>query len=348
MQSVRKSACRRKLTVQRVGFTLVELVVVVAIIALLMALLLPAINSVRRTARDAEVRKDISDLEQAIAQFKVSFGSEPPSYIELFANQSDWDLPANARYKGLVKQLWPKFDFTDCGGASSGMPGSMVFTLPNTSTATVLKLNGSECLVFFLGGMLDPASGAFTGFAKDPANPFASAAVVTNREGPFFEFKGALKTPVTASIAADDSRWSGRLVDKDKDWVPEYRDSLPQQQAPYAYFNGVSGTYRTTPWTMGSTWQNTDCQEIPTAAQITLGVSSPFTLMQYAYYTKNFDPTVNPRASLPHKAKGIQIISPGSDGVYGAGGKFDPENRGVLGVADQDNITNFHPGRLGG
>ena len=336
--SLRKRASRL-----RVGFTLIELMVVIVIISILIGLLVPAVMSVRSKARDAEVRKDISDLEQAIAQFKVSFGIEPPSYIELFANQSDWDLPANTRYKGVIKQLWSQFDFSDCGGSSVGAVGSKTFSLPNTPT--VLKLNGSECLVFFLGGMIDPSSGGFTGFAKDPANPFSSAAVVTNREGPFFEFKGALKTP---SGTPGDDRWTGRLTDKDKDWVPEYRDPLPQQQFPYAYFNGVSGSYRTTSWTMGGTWENTDCQEIPTAGQIALGVSSPFTVMKYAYYMKSFNSNANPRASLPHKSKGIQIISPGSDATYGTGGAFDPDSSGGLSTADRDNITNFHPGRLGG
>ena len=337
--SLRKRASRL-----RVGFTLIELMVVIVIISILIGLLVPAVMSVRSKARDAEVRKDISDLEQAIAQFKVSFGIEPPSYIELFANQSDWDLPANTRYKGVIKQLWSQFDFSDCGGSSVGAVGSKTFSLPNTPT--VLKLNGSECLVFFLGGMIDANSGGFTGFAKDPANPFSPSTVITNREGPFFEFRGALQTPTGTP---GDDRWAGRLTDKDRDWVPEYRDPLQQQQFPYAYFNGVSGVYRTTQWTMGGpAWVNTDCQENTTPAQIALNVPTTFIVMQHAYYTRNFNPNANPRASLPHKAKGIQIISPGADGIYGTGGAFDPENRGNLSDPDRDNITNFHSGRLGG
>jgi type II secretory pathway pseudopilin PulG len=319
--------------------------VVVVIIAILIGILVPTIGKVRQTAREAEVRKEISDLEQAIGQFKVSFGIEPPSYIQLYANQADWD--ANPKYKGLIKQMWSKFDFSNCGGASVGTSGSMNFVLPNSSTATVLKLNGSECLVFFLGGMIDPASGGFTGFAKDPARPFSSVATVTNREGPFFEFKGALKTP--SSGTAGDDRWTDRLTDKDKDWLPEYKDPLPQQQFPYAYFNGTSGVYRTTTWTMGgAAWENLDCQELPTAVQVGLGVPSPFVVMRHAYYTANFNANANPRASLPHKAKGIQIISPGSDANYGTGGRFDPQNPGGLSEPDRDNITNLQSGRLGG
>jgi type II secretory pathway pseudopilin PulG len=313
--------------------------VVVVIIAILIGILVPTIGKVRQTALEAEVRKDIGDLEQAIEQFKVSFGIEPPSYIELYANQADWD--ANPKYKSLIKQMWSKFDFSNCGGASVGSSGPKNFVLPNSSTATVLKLNGSECLVFFLGGMIDPTSGGFTGFAKDPARPFSSVATVTNREGPFFEFKGALKTTPSPE-------WAGRLTDNDLDWIPEYRDPLPGQTLPYVYFNGVNGSYRTTSgapppplplplydpmppsWYTGAAWYNTDGEK----------------LLYFAYYSK-LDNT-NPRSSLPHKPKGIQIISPGADRSYGWGGLFDPNNTGSLGKDDKDNITNFHSRRLGG
>lgn len=341
---------RRHLPVQRqlaarLGFTLLELMVVIVIIALLMGLLLPAVNSVRRAARDAEVRKDISDLEAAITQFKVSFGVEPPSQMTLYATAAEWDLsgplyPNNKRYKGLIRAIWPRFDFTNCGGNSNGT----TFTSTMSASATPINLNGAECLVFFLGGMIDPASGGFSGFAKDPLHPFAAASgvgAITNREGPFFEFKGA--SLVTATFP---KTFVGRLTDLDSDLIPEYRDPLPQQTNPYVYFNG-SSSYRSemvVPSNIPSgvtgavpTWRNTDGLSLNSSSTIQ---------MPHAYYT-GFNAT-SPVASRPYKNKGIQIISPGADGAYGIGRLFDPANLGGLYLDDRDNITNFHPGRLGG
>jgi len=314
------------------GFTLIELMVVVVIIAILVGLLLPAIMSVRRTARDTEVRTDIAALEDAIAKFKVTFGTEPPSEISLYASAAAWEQTATSRrHKGLIKQLWPQFNFANCGGFSDGT------NFPNPPfppMTTQRDLSGAECLVFFLGGMVNLTNGAFTGFSKDPQQPFGHG---TNREGPFFEFKGSLRTPL---MAAGDGAWVGRMTDKDGDWFPEYRDPLPQQQNPYLYFNGVNG-YRTD-FPMSNPWHNTD--------NYVAGV--PAMSINNAYYnrpdyTTTFL-TVAPAMSNPHKPKGIQIISPGADATYGIGGAYTPASTGGFNEADRDNITNFHSGRLGG
>lgn len=339
MEAVRNlpSSPRKQHRRLRGGFTLVELMVVIVIIVILIGLVGSAIVSARIRAREAQVKNDISKLEQAITAFKGEFGIEPPSQITLFARQMDWDNATSVRSKNLIKQIWNKFDFANCGGASTGGPMA-TFTLPGNPTQ--LDLNGAECLVFFLGGMVDAASGAFTGFAKDPAHPFAPRATITNRQGPFFEFEGALRVP--ASGTAGDARWSGRLTDKDADWLPEYRDTLPQQTMPYVYFSAASGSYRTTPTTAGmaismsNPWVNTDNRDASNSAN---------TLMNYAYYV-SFSPFTSPAMSAPYKPKAFQIISPGSDGLYGTGGLFNPEDTSALSREDRDNITNFHAGRL--
>lgn len=324
------------------GFTLVELMVVVVIIAILIGLVLPAITGVRTRAREAQVINDISQLEKAITAFKVDFGIDPPSRITFYAlpanpmgTTPNWDNdPADplgcVRSKAFIKQIWPKFDFTNCGGASNGA------TFPGVpGNINRLDLNGSECLVFFLGGMIDGASGAFSGFSKDRTRPFAPRSVISNREGPYFEFNGALKVP--ASATAGDGNWSGRLTDKDNDWLPEYKDTLPQQTMPYVYFNASSGSYRTNSGapptgpanpTPTPNWYNTD----------------GFPFLNFAYYS-SVDPA-SPRASAPYKPRGFQIISPGSDGIFGTGGKFNPDDTSNLSRDDRDNLTNFHSGRL--
>ena len=328
MRSVMNSSLsvRKRTSRSRVGFTLIELMVVIVIIAILIGLLLPAVMSVRRTARDVEVRSDIAKLEDAIAKFKVTFGTEPPSQLTLYPAPAGWELSAfSRRHKGLIKQIWPQFDFATCGGLSNGTS----FFSPKLAAQAQLDLSGSECLVFFLGGLVSPSSGAFSGFSKDPQYPFGAG---TTREGPFFEFNGASITTVTT---AGDNAWNGRLTDKDGDWFPEYRDPLTQQQNPYLYFNGTNG-YRTD--FPVSPWHNTD----------NYNTAVPAMSINNAYYS-GFVPAAAPAMSAPHKPKGIQIISPGADTEYGIGGLFNPAMPSSLSNGyDRDNITNFHSGRLGG
>ncbi len=338
----------------RAGFTLIELMVVIVIIALLVALLTPAVMSVTKKARDAQVIKDISDLEQAITQFKLVYGIDPPSSITLYAkppnatmNAPNWDNdpadPVGAkRSKGVIRQLWPKFNFANCGGSSNGT----IFTHP--AGLDKISLSGSECLVFFLGGVIDPNTGAFSGFSKDPTRPFIDPVTVTNREGPLFEFKGALKTLSSQPPVGNDTHWSGRMTDKDGDWFPEYKDPLPSQTNPYVYFNG-SSSYQTDSSTT-SPWHNTDNYSFPNGSMPPILVPTDMA-MPYAYYSK-FDSSAPPTMSAPHKKGGLQIISPGADAAYGTGGDFTPGSTSCFSTParafERDNLTNFHSGRLGG
>ena len=65
---------------RRSGFTLIELMLVIAIIAVLMALLLPAVGSVQRTLSINETRTRISVIGAAIEQYAMTYdGAVPPS-----------------------------------------------------------------------------------------------------------------------------------------------------------------------------------------------------------------------------------------------------------------------------
>lgn len=198
------------------GFTLVELMVVIVIVALLVALLLPAIWGAVITAREGQVRTDISELEKSITAFQAEYGGiAPPSRITLYKAGETWD----SRSRAIIRRIWPQFDFSNSGGLS----------LSNDS----VTLTGAECLVFFLGGIpVEDGSGRFraTGFSKNPANPFASETTAANRVGPFFAFE------------------SNRLVDEhgNSNGFPEYLDALPGQTNPYIYLSSYDGRgYRT-------------------------------------------------------------------------------------------------------
>ena len=64
---------------KKIGFTSVELLTVLAIIAFLVGLLLPALNVVRNTAKEAKQKAQLTVIDLALVAFKNDFGDYPPS-----------------------------------------------------------------------------------------------------------------------------------------------------------------------------------------------------------------------------------------------------------------------------
>ena len=77
MQSHRPVALRASRT--RRGFTLIELLVVISIIATLAALLLPAVQQARETARRTQCLNNIRNVALAAQQFATARGGSLPS-----------------------------------------------------------------------------------------------------------------------------------------------------------------------------------------------------------------------------------------------------------------------------
>jgi prepilin-type N-terminal cleavage/methylation domain-containing protein len=295
---------------KRIGFTLIEILIVLVIIGILAALILPAVNRARMAVRIVEVNNEMNKIKTSITQFKVTYGVEPPSSITIHEFAAGW--AGDPRSRRYVKQIWPQFDFTK----------PRLFN-PDTDSLDSIALDGSECLVFFLGGMVDNTSGALRGFSKNPRDPF----IVDNgsRAGPFFEFKGGFSggAPI------------GRLVDTDGDGAPEYLDTLPSQINPYVYFSSYDGA--------GYGPDNTEDTNLN-------GALDPGE-------DKNLNGTLDERMKrpyfkdaafkVPYHTDSFQIISPGVDFEYGNGGHFDINNPPTINQGS-DNIANFHGGVLGG
>lgn len=85
----------------RAGFTLLELIVNLAIIGILSAIAIPAYIAFRDKAKTAQVKSDLHNLQLAIEQLAIDTNKWPgPNEVGKTANKEIWDL--NSDDAGLV------------------------------------------------------------------------------------------------------------------------------------------------------------------------------------------------------------------------------------------------------
>jgi prepilin-type N-terminal cleavage/methylation domain-containing protein len=205
----------------RSAFTLVEILVVIAIIAILIALLLVAIQPIRLRAEELRCFNDIKQLDSAVttwqSTYKVKF--TPPSQLFLSNNYADFSkssmqAPLAFRQQSLkyLSAIWPRLNW------AAGIDWSGGLGMPNGGVV----LTGDQCLVFFLGGIPQKdATGTFgvIGFSTNPQNPTQLAG---DHIPPQFEFV------------------AGRLYQRvGGNPFLSYKDtwSTNTQVAPYLYFS---------------------------------------------------------------------------------------------------------------
>jgi prepilin-type N-terminal cleavage/methylation domain-containing protein len=69
----------KELLMGKKGFTLIEMLLVVAIIGFLVAILLPSVGGVGADAKGKAVKADLRTLKSAVEAYYIAFGDYPPS-----------------------------------------------------------------------------------------------------------------------------------------------------------------------------------------------------------------------------------------------------------------------------
>jgi prepilin-type N-terminal cleavage/methylation domain-containing protein len=95
------------------GFTLIELVVVIAILGILAGIAIPRFMDAQATARGAKILADMRTIDSALTIYQTKTGQEPFLWILTSAGQNSGfdnlttDNPANGQYKLLASLPYP-------------------------------------------------------------------------------------------------------------------------------------------------------------------------------------------------------------------------------------------------
>ena len=156
----------------RKAFTLVELLVVMAIIAILSGLGARVAYKAMITAKNTAIRMEIGQLDAALKAYKEKFGEYPPDGLGNAATNG------TATIMQHISRAFPR-----CTNFPTGQQ--------------LLGITPQTALAFWLGGLPD-ANGVPNGFSADPTNPFdidASGNIgglkTPARIKPFYEFDTA-------------------------------------------------------------------------------------------------------------------------------------------------------------
>ena len=88
----------------RAGFTLIELMVVIAVIGILVAILFPVFSTAREKGRQTKCQAHLMQLVTALQEFRTNEGHYPPApYYDDFTD------PGNPRYEGGFSALYPDY-----------------------------------------------------------------------------------------------------------------------------------------------------------------------------------------------------------------------------------------------
>ena len=105
--------------VNRKGFTLLELLVVLVIIGILLGILLPAFSRLRETARRKRYASDQDTIPMAVHNYYHETGIWPvPNQNDLSEDEDDPLVFVNNNYEVVNRLCRPNIDFPDLEGIS--------------------------------------------------------------------------------------------------------------------------------------------------------------------------------------------------------------------------------------
>jgi prepilin-type N-terminal cleavage/methylation domain-containing protein len=280
----------------RLGFTLVELLIAIAIIGILMSLTVTAVTRAITRGRETASRLEINALSQAIEQYNLKYGDYPPD------GSSEQVLLRH------VRKIFPRISAQDLALLTQ------LTRARGSSNFSAVAMDRGEALVFFLGGFSGNPLNPFTGeggplkrIGTDPMN-IASYEYNGTRDNAFYDFDTNRLT-VARSAAGVMLSTDEKLLGLGSEPTLGGEDQLPAYLArvgtptPLVYFD--SRTYGNIAATGAPIYNGY------LAGSTEYGGVRP--------YMTNSNAGGATYADLKfHNDSTFQIISPGLDGVFGA------------------------------
>ena len=325
---------RQRIRRRSAGFTLVEILVVIAIIGILTSLITAAAMMARNSALNAVMRTEINQLEMSLTDYKNQYGDYPPDFFgvdrtDAVGEQSRAEVVRHLRkafpsyrpgeeYRRKTNNIAPGnlFDkFIADLAAMEYLPSSVVGTAGADYPELGKYLNPGTALPFWLGGMPGgpDSSTKLIGFAANPSNPFDNNSSASRKPQPM-EFDEARLFPVREAVGNDRPFYY---------YVPVRPTS---DAAPYVYFkprrNSESGKIE---YAVGGSTLMPLYFQVNTVVEHPAGgdenVAVPY--LENAWEATNRDNFVNSPSDAKgavrqwHKPKSVQVLCAGFDGTFG-------------------------------